>query len=139
MKKKIQKIVEEFLDDKPFFLVSIKEQGDRMTVLIDGYNGLNVSVCSRLSRFIQRKGEEDASIGDYSYEVSSPGIGCDINNQDQLKANVGRLVKLKRIDGIGHIGKMIGTSPENLYIKDQKEIIAIDQSIVEEVKVQVEI
>lgn len=139
MINKIEEIVNEFLEGKPYFLVSLTEKETKITVLIDGYNGLEVSVCSKLSRFIQRKGEEDEQIGLYSYEVSSPGVGKNINNTLQLKSNVGRLVKAKEFDLTATTGKMIGVSDQKIFLKREKEVINIMRENIDEIKVEIEI
>lgn len=115
------------------------EKESRITILLDGYNGLEVQVCSRLSRFIQRKGEDDAEIGLYSYEVSSPGVGKNINNDQQLKANVGRLVRTKEFDQTTRTGKMIGMSSKKVFLKKEKEVVGILRENIDEVKVEIEI
>ena len=139
MINKIEEIVKEFLEGKPYFLVSLTEKESRIIVLIDGYNGLEVSVCSKLSRFIKRKGEDDEQISQFSYEVSSPGVGKNINNTLQLKSNVGRLVKAKEFDLTMSTGRMIGISDQKLFLKRDKEVIDILRENIDEVKVEIEI
>lgn len=139
MINKISEIVNEFLEGKPYFMVSLTEKDSRITILLDGYNGLEVKTCSRLSRFIQRKGEEDEEIGSYSFEVSSPGVGKNINNSPQLKGNVGRLIRTKEFDQTTRTGKMIGISSKKVFLKNEKEVMSVMRDNIDEVKVEIEI
>lgn len=138
MKDKIQNIAQEFINGSSSFLVEVKEKSDRIVVVLDGYNGVDIRMCSRLSRHINRIAEEDAEIAKYGIEVTSVGIGADINNVKQLKANVGRLVSLKKQNSEELQGRLIGADDEFVFLIKEKQLIPYKQADIKSIKVEIE-
>lgn len=87
-----------FLSEE-FFLVDIehKEGSHKISVFIDGDNGVDIEPCRLLSRHISEKLDElDFGAEPYSLEVSSPGADRPLLVQRQYPKHVGRefLVRL---------------------------------------------
>lgn len=138
MQEKIGHIAREFLQETSCFLVEVQEKNDRITVLLGGFNGVDIRFCSRLARHINRLSEEDTEIGKYAIEVSSVGVGSDINQPNQLKANVGRLVKYKDNEHNSYEGRLIAANNEAVCISDKKEIKWLSRQEINSIKVEIE-
>ncbi|MBI1183059.1 hypothetical protein GC194_02215 [bacterium] len=138
MKEKIQKIASEFLAESSSYLVEVREKSDRIVVVLDGFSGVDIRTCSRLSRHINRLAEEDAEIGEYAIEVTSAGVGSDLSTLNQLKANVGRLVNCKTQQSEHLTGRLIGVDSQYIYLSDNKNITEQKQSEIKSIKVEIE-
>lgn len=99
MKQIVETLLNETLaENKTLFLVdlSITETG-KIIILVDGDEGIPISECVRISRFIQGKLDEEEF--DYSIDVSSPGLDMPLKNVRQYKKNLGRKLKVTLLDG----------------------------------------
>lgn len=97
-KNVVKKLVEEWLQDKEYFLVSIEiSPDDRIVVEIDHADGVWIEDCAELSRFLQeRLGDE---LGDYELEVGSAGIGQPFKVEQQYVNHIGDEVEVLSGDG----------------------------------------
>ncbi|MGB0429283.1 MAG: ribosome maturation factor RimP [Bacteroidia bacterium] len=138
MQLKLAKIANEFLEDTSCFLVEVQEKNDRIKVILDGYNGVDIRLCSRLARHINRLAEEDETIGEFDIEVTSAGVGADINTTNQLKSNVGRLIKLKDIELNLFSGRLIAVDDKRLCITENKALKWFSKTEINSVKVEIE-
>ena len=72
-KDTVKKIVEEWLEDKEYFLVNIEiSPDDKIVVEIDHADGVWIEDCVELSRFIEEHLSRDEE--DYELEVGSAGL-----------------------------------------------------------------
>ena len=138
MKEKLEDITHEFLNDTPCFLVEVQESSDRIKVVLDGYNGVDIRLCSKLARHINRLSEEDESIGEFNIEVTSAGVGAEINTTNQLKSNVGRLVKVKEHNFNTTTGRLIAADNRKVCVIDVKEQIWYKKEDINSIKVEIE-
>lgn len=73
-KNLVRGIVEEWLEEKEYFLVDVEvTPDDRIVVEIDHKEGVWIEDCAELSRFIEERLSRDEE--DYELEVGSAGIG----------------------------------------------------------------
>ena len=73
-KNVVKKLVEEWLQDKEYFLVSIEiSPDDRIVVEIDHADGVWIEDCVALSKYIEDHLNRDEE--DYELEVGSAGLG----------------------------------------------------------------
>lgn len=73
-KRTVCQIVEEWLEDKDYFLVEVTvSPDDKIVVEIDHAEGVWIEDCVELSRFIESKLNREEE--DYELEVGSAGIG----------------------------------------------------------------
>ncbi len=93
------KIIEDLLtealaENKSLFLVEMKYlDNNKINIIIDGDQGVNLKECIRISRHIEH--DLDREEEDFSLEVSSPDIADSIKNRRQYNKNIGRIVKVK--------------------------------------------
>lgn len=118
----LQKTLEDFanqhLADKNAFLVAVNlRPGNRIQVLIDGQNGVQIADCIDLSRAIEAAFDRDQE--DYDLEVSSVGIGAPLRMAKQYQINVGRQIMVMGQDLTKNRGKLIRVSDEGIEIEPE--------------------
>ncbi|MGY5353239.1 ribosome assembly cofactor RimP [Wenyingzhuangia sp. IMCC45533] len=91
-KNKVETLVNQALEeDTSLFLVDLAiGADDKISVTIDGDNGVPLKECIRISRFVE--GELDREEEDYSIEVATPDIAKPIVLKRQYIKNIGRIV-----------------------------------------------
>ena len=98
-KNVVARIVEEWLEDKSYFLVDVNvSPDDKIVVEIDHAEGVWIDDCVELSRYIESKLSREEE--DYELEVGSAGIGQPFKVLQQYVAHVGCEVEV-----LGKIGK----------------------------------
>lgn len=91
----ITEITETLIKDSALFLVDLKiKPTNNVKVFIDGDAGVSIEVVSKLNRALYKQIEERSLFpdGDFSLEVSSPGVDEPLKFFRQYKKNVGRKV-----------------------------------------------
>jgi ribosome maturation factor RimP len=128
----IQALVEKIISDSPdVFLVSIKiKPTNNIKVFLDADNGLNIDKCVKINRAMYRTMEEDAwyEDGNFSLEVSSPGVDEPLKLLRQYQKNIGRSLEITFEDGSKKEGKLIGVTEEHIQLeytegKNKKAIV----------------
>ena len=101
LEEKITKWVSDILQEKSesFFLVDVgvnpAPKGAKVTVYLDGDQGISIDACADVSRTLSAHlEEEDVMNGKYVLEVSSPGLDQPLKLHRQYIKNVGRNVKV---------------------------------------------
>jgi ribosome maturation factor RimP len=106
-KKTVCQIVEEWLEDKDYFLVEVTvSPDDRIVVEIDHAEGVWIEDCVELSRYIESKLNREEE--DYELEVGSAGIGQPFKVLQQYLNHIGKDVEVMTKDG----RKLTGTLKE---------------------------
>jgi ribosome maturation factor RimP len=148
-KKKVESIVNEYLEGTENFLVSVNIMpGNRIQVLLDGEKGIQVSDCALLSKHIESFFDRDKQ--DFYLEVSSVGVGSALKLKRQYKINVGRKIMVLGNDLRKTRGKLIEVNEQGIKIekeadgkkkkKDEEEqdnFVFFDFDQIKEAKVQV--
>jgi ribosome maturation factor RimP len=96
----IRGALESMIEGSDFFIVGVELKGhtgaEKLTVLVDGENGVGIETCSEISRKLAAFVEEENVLGGaYTLEVSSPGIDHPLSDVRQYKKNIGRTLKVK--------------------------------------------
>src|SRR6185436_11202021 len=92
----VEKLVSSLLQDD-IFLVSIKiKPTNNIKIYLDADGGLGIEKCIKINRALYRIIEEMGTYpdGDFSLEVSSPGVDEPLKLLRQYKKNVGREVEV---------------------------------------------
>ncbi|MBE7175764.1 MAG: ribosome assembly cofactor RimP [Mucilaginibacter polytrichastri] len=122
VEQQVETWLSEWLAERPdLFPVKIQLSGKKLTVLLDGDNGITIQDCSRASRMLGQKLEENENLIDYAYtlEVSSPGADEPFRNQRQYGKNIGRKVLVKLTDGRTAEGKLVGANGQGIDIEQE--------------------
>jgi len=98
----VNPILEQLLKEEPnYFCVQIKvKPTNNIKIFLDGDQGLPIEKCTFINRKLYRIMEEAAWFpeGDFSLEVSSPGIDEPLLLNRQYVKNIGRKVEVTLID-----------------------------------------
>ena len=104
----IEQLLQPLLVDD-IFMVSIKiKPTNNYKVYIDADSGLGIEKCIRINRALYKQIEETGlhPDGDFSLEVSSPGVDEPLKLLRQYKKNIGRNVEITLNDGMKKEGKL---------------------------------
>ena len=106
-KKTVCQIVDEWLEDKDYFLVEvIISPDDKIVVEIDHKEGVWIEDCVELSRYIEsRLNREDE---DYELEVGSAGLERELNQPQHFAETLGMEVRARAIRPINGEKEWIG-------------------------------
>ena len=97
-KNVVKELVDEWLQDKEYFLVSIEiSPDDKIVVEIDHADGVWIEDCVALSRFIEDHLNRDEE--DYELEVGSAGLGQPFKVPQQYVNFIGKEVEVLDADG----------------------------------------
>ena len=97
-KNVVRNLVEEWLQDKEYFLVDVEiSPDDRIVVEIDHADGVWIEDCVELSRYIEDRLDRDEE--DYELEVGSAGLGQPFKVPQQYVTFIGKNVEV--LDGDG--------------------------------------
>jgi ribosome maturation factor RimP len=122
--KIIERLAHELLAADPgYFLVDIKiKPTNNVKVYIDGDQGISIEKCIQYNRALYRKLEETALFpnGDFSLEVSSPGLDEPLKLHRQYKKNIGRQVELVLQDGSRIEGRLLEVSEDGIIVEETR-------------------
>lgn len=117
----IEALINEILSSEPeYFLVEIKvKPTNNIKVYIDGDKGISIEKCVHFNRFLYKK-IEDAGLfpqGDFSLEVSSPGVDKPLRLYRQYQKNIGRNIEVAFNDGTIKEGKLVQAGSQDIIIE----------------------
>lgn len=115
----VEKLVEPLLTGD-IFLVSIKiKPTNNFKIYIDADSGLGIEKCIKINRALYKLMEEAAMYpnGDFSLEVSSPGLDEPLKLLRQYKKNIGRDVEVTMLDEVKKTGRLIAVTNNNITIQ----------------------
>jgi len=119
--QQIEKLVDETLAVEPqYFRVQVKiKPTNNVKVFIDGDNGITIEKCVQFNRSLYKKLDESGLFptGDFSLEVSSPGVGEPLKERRQYNRNIGRDVEVVFIDGAKKEGKLLQVAEADIIIE----------------------
>ena len=139
----IEALVEKLLADMDdIFLVEIRvNPTNNIKVFLDADTGLNIDKCVKINRGMYRVMEEEGWYpdGNFSLEVSSPGIDEPFRLVRQYKKNIGRTVEVTLSDDTKCEGKLTEVSEEGMKIeftegKNKKAVNVIKEIPFDQVK-----
>lgn len=123
-----QKAIENYLsillqNSQDVFLVEVKiNAGNNIQVYLDADNGITIDKCVKINRALYKQIEEDALFenGNFSLEVSSPGVDEPLKLNRQYKKNIGRTIEIQFNDDSKTEGKLALVNDDEISI-EQKE------------------
>ena len=114
-------IVNEWLEDKEYFLVDVSvSPDDKIVVEIDHAEGVWIDDCVELSRFIESKLDREEE--DYELEVGSAGIGQPFKVLQQYLNNIGNEVEVLTSEGRKMEGVLKDANEENMTLTVQRKV-----------------
>jgi len=114
----VEKLIGPLLQDD-IFLVSVKIKPiNNIKIYLDADNGLGIEKCIKINRALYRIMEEMGMYpdGDFSLEVSSPGVDEPLKLLRQYKKNAGREVEVSLNDDTKKEGKLLEVNDDAIRI-----------------------
>jgi ribosome maturation factor RimP len=135
--KQILKYLEEVIEDPSLFVVELELKGDvgakkKVGIYLDGDDGVSIEKCSKISRKLAARLEEDEIMsGAYTLEVSSYGVGKPLKLYRQYVNNKGRLLKVDLENGKSEEGQLHEVDENKIVLskkkkKKENELVTID-------------
>lgn len=122
VENKISELLDSILENEPqLFCVHIKiKPTNNVKVYLDGDNGIAIDKCIKINRSLYKIIEESAMFpdGDFSLEVSSPGIDEPLKNVRQYRKNIGREVEIVFADETTKLGKLLDVTESDVIIEE---------------------
>lgn len=118
-----QKINNLIKEDSGLFLVEIKiRPTNNIKVFIDGDQGVSIEKLVHYNRKLYKEIEESNMFpnGDFSLEVSSPGLDEPLKLHRQYLKNIGRFVEVTEKEGNKKEGKLLSVSDESITVEEVK-------------------
>ncbi len=132
--EKVYSMLEPLLDGTDIFIVNIKVKPvNNIKVYLDADSGFSIEKCSQVNRKLYHQIEETQLFpdGDFSLEVSSPGVDEPLLQYRQYKKNVGRKVTVTDNEGLEKTGLLKDVTEEHITLEikpaKQKEALIITQ------------
>lgn len=136
-KSVVKELVEDWLQDKDYFLVDVEvSKDDKIVVEIDHADGVWIEDCVELSRYIEDRLDRDDE--DYELEVGSAGLGQPFKVLQQYVNFIGKEVEVLDGDGLKYRGVLksvdgndfVVTVDEKVKVEGKKrpELQAVDHT-----------
>lgn len=117
---KITLLAEPLLEGSDMFIVSIKNKPtNNIKLYLDADSGLSIEKSAKVNRVLYKLIEEQELFpdGDFSLEVSSPGIDEPLMSDRQYKKNVGRKVAVTLNDETEKVGLLKEVDDSSMVIE----------------------
>ena len=118
----VENKLNELLSELPgYFLVetSVKPTNN-IKVFVDADQGAAIDQLSKINRALYKWVEENLfPNGDFSIEVSSPGLDEALKLDRQYLKNIGRMVEIVLKNGLKNEGKLISVSENEIVIEEE--------------------
>jgi len=118
-----QKIKTLISPDPESFLVEVKIRPvNNVKVFIDADHGVSIDKLTQYNRRLYKQIEESSLFpnGDFSLEISSPGLDEPLKLYRQYVKNIGRYVEVILKDGIKKEGKLIEAGDNEIVIEEER-------------------
>lgn len=118
-----QKVTSLIADEPDLFLVDIRiKPTNNLKVFVDGDKGVSIEKLVQYNRRLYKDIEESGFFpgGDFSLEVSSPGLDEPLKIHRQYLKNIGRYVEVIRKDGIKTEGKLVSATETEIVVEEEK-------------------
>ena len=109
--------------DTDNFLVDLRvKPGNNIKVFLDADSGISIARCVSINRALYKKIEEAAWFpeGDFSLEVSSPGLDEPLKLLRQYRKNLGRSVEVTMKDASRIEGKLLEVTEDGIVVEEIK-------------------
>lgn len=117
----IESLADELLQEYPeYFRVLVKiKPTNNIKVFLDGDNGITIEKCTFFNRALYKMIEVKSLFpaGDFSLEVSSPGLDEPLRLHRQYVKNKGRFVEIIFNDGSKKEGKLTEVAKDDIVIE----------------------
>jgi ribosome maturation factor RimP len=117
-----RKVKDLIASDPGLFLVEVRiKPTNNIKVFIDGDEGVSIDKLTGFNRKLYRQLEEENMFpnGDFSLELSSPGLDEPLKLHRQYLKNIGRDVEVLTQEGIKKEGKLVEVNDAGILLAEQ--------------------
>lgn len=134
--------VGQMLEGSPVFVLDVRVtpgKNTRIRIVVDGDKGVTIDECARISRELNRHIEGLGFTGDYSLEVTTPGVDQPLRLLRQFPKHVGRTLRVVPKEGKELRGKLMEVLPEalRLALEPSNEVREIPMKDIEKTYVMI--
>lgn len=118
--KKIEELLMPIIEDTDVFVVSINiKPTNNIKIFLDADEGFAISKSTMVNKKLRRQIDELELFpeGDYSLEVSSPGVDEPLVSKRQYLRNIGRNIEITVAETPAILGKLLAVEDENVVIE----------------------
>ncbi len=119
--QRIERLVDTILSTEPeYFRVNVRiKPTNNVKVFIDGDNGISIEKCVQFNRRLYKMIEDSGIFppGEFSLEVSSPGVDEPLKLHRQYSKNINRFVEVLFNDGTKKEGKLVQVAESDIIIE----------------------
>jgi ribosome maturation factor RimP len=123
LKAQLMTWTETSLENPSLFLVDVilsSRHLSKITVVIDGDQGVNIDECTRISRALSARLDElNLEAEHYVLEVTTPGLDQPLRLNRQYRKNIGRGVKVHLKDKRIETGTLIEAGEDQVVIRQE--------------------
>ncbi|WP_430933761.1 ribosome assembly cofactor RimP [Saccharicrinis sp. 156] len=120
-KEQILEIITEKIEADGCFIVEVKVSAtNKIMVLIDSMDGINIDYCIQISRLIESSFDREEE--DFELEVSTPGLGQPLKVLNQYKKNIGREVEVTPFESAPFKGKLTQVYEDHFSVEEEKKV-----------------
>jgi ribosome maturation factor RimP len=109
--------------DNQYFVVKVSIRPvNHISVFVDGDAGITIEKCVQINRALYKKIVEQGicNDGEFSLEVSSPGVDEPLLLPRQYVKNIGRSVEVEMLDGRNLEGKLLSADETSIQLEEEK-------------------
>jgi ribosome maturation factor RimP len=116
------KLVELLAEVPGYFLVEMSiKPTNNIKVFVDADQGADINHLSKINRALYKWLEENFfPAGDFSIEVSSPGLDEPLKLDRQYRKNIGRNVEVVLKNGLKREGRLLSVSETEIVVQEEK-------------------
>ncbi len=122
--KMIEELIKGLLAESPeCFLVEVKvKPTNNIKVFLDADDGISIAKCITYNRALYKLIEEKGLYpdGDFSLEVSSPGLDEPLKLERQYRKNIGRNVEVVNLEGAIIEGKLLEVNDSGIIVEETR-------------------
>lgn len=118
-----QKVMALIEAEPDIFLVEIRiKPTNNVKVFLDSDNGMSLDKLIQYNRKLYKDLEENSFFpgGDFSLEVSSPGLDEPLKLRRQYLKNIGRGVEITSTEGVKTEGKLLQVGETEIVVEEEK-------------------
>jgi len=119
-----EKVMALISSDPENFLVEVKiRPGNNIKIYIDADRGMSIDKLAQYNRSLYKQIEESGFFpnGDFSLEISSPGLDEPLKLHRQYLKNIGREVEVILKNGIKLQGKLVSATGDEIVIEEERK------------------
>jgi ribosome maturation factor RimP len=121
--RQIETIVLDVLSAEPdYFLVEARiKPTNNVKIFLDGDRGITIEKCVQFNRTLYKKIEDGNFFppGDFSLEVSSPGLDEPLKLHRQYKKNINRFIEVVLLDGTRKEGRLLDVTEDGIIVEEK--------------------